>query len=90
MERGGRKGVSGGIEEEMNAAPVPSFCLKQGLDKQEVQLHSLVPVTLGPFFAPSLSPGTSLLGRTKKQLNFPRALFTQLPLQPVRATPGNS
>lgn len=26
----------------MNAAPVPSFCLKQGLDKQEVQLHSLV------------------------------------------------
>lgn len=41
-------GVSGGIEEEMNAAPVPSHCLKQGLDKQEVQLHSLVsvPVTL--------------------------------------------
>lgn len=39
-------GVSGGIEEEMNAAPVPSHCLKQGLDKQEVQLHSLVSVTL--------------------------------------------
>lgn len=39
-EGGRRKGVSGGRKEEMNAAPVPSHCLKQGLGKQEVQLRS--------------------------------------------------
>lgn len=47
--RAGGKEVSRSIE-EMNAGPVLSQFLKQGLDKQEVQLHSLVPVTMSFFF----------------------------------------
>lgn len=46
--------------------------------KYSCTLLSLVPVTLGPFFAPSLSPGTSLLGRMKKT--------TQFSLSPVYST----
>lgn len=67
---GGRKGVSGGMEEEMNAAPVPSFCLKQGLDKQEVQLHSLVscPCDSRSFF-PSIPQPRHLPPRTHEKNN---------------------
>lgn len=50
---------------------LPSVSNKAWINrKYSCTLLSCVPVTLGPFFAPSLSPGTSLLGRTKKTTQF--------------------